>query len=179
MKTYYIMISKQFMKGHPRAGEPTHFREKIEWAVVQSEEHGKIHTMRENYEHWAHVAEEVNAGRGILSLRQWTGSPYNYQQDGSKQKEFLQLTKIGVQRVSITKVQGFRLTSDDIPICFDHTVFIDGKLYMGVPIVAGSDVSKHANNLPKNDGLSLPDFRAWFRKPLINGAIIHFTQFRY
>src|SRR5687768_1027535 len=94
LKTFPIMISRQFLKGHPRAGEETQFKSKI---FCKS----KIHTIRDNYEYWARIAKEVNAGRGVLSLRQWTGSPYNFQCDGSKPKEFLQLPKMGVQKVSI------------------------------------------------------------------------------
>ena len=29
MKTYVITLSKNFMKGHPKAGEPTYFFEKF------------------------------------------------------------------------------------------------------------------------------------------------------
>ena len=105
----------------------------------------KIHTIRGSYDHWAHVAEEVNAGRGVLSLRQWTGKPYN-----SKQEEFLRLEKMGVQKISI-----------------GSSLWVDGE--------ERDDIV----NLASHDGLSQEDFDAWFKKPLINGAIIHFTDHRY
>lgn len=182
MKTFYIMISKNFMKDHPRAGQPTFFKEKI-WAGqaetrfpefkfpkedVDYDWHEyynaipKIHTIRDNYDYWARVAEEVNAGRGILSLRQWTKSPYNFARDGSKQKEFLRLTKMGVQRAKIVGV-----TMDCMGEISNGLVAeIEGEARM-IPIVA------------KRDGLSTEDFIAWFKEPMSNGAVIHFTDFRY
>ena len=44
MKLYYIMVAPKFMKGHPKVGERTDFKRKI-----QSGE--KIHTIRPNYHH--------------------------------------------------------------------------------------------------------------------------------
>lgn len=186
MKTFPLMISKHFMKVHPRAGEPTEFREKIElalsgavrihtvsrhragqgWGRKLYEDHGKIHTIRDNYEYWARIAEEVNAGRGILSLRQWTGSPYNFARDGSKQKEFCQLTKMGIQKINIEPILGVKVP-ENLSVNFDYNIYIDTKQF------------KKTQSLVLNDGLLPDDFRGWFKKPLINGAIIHFTDFRY
>jgi hypothetical protein len=85
MKTFVLMVSKHFMKGHPRAGQFTYFSEEIfsgchlnphatfSQEIISSGMYHtaipKIHTIRENYEYWARIAEEVNAGRGFLSLR--------------------------------------------------------------------------------------------------------------
>lgn len=153
MKTFPIMISKQFMAKHPKRGEPTEFRQKI----LARE---KIHTIRDNYAYWARIAEEVNSGRGVLSLRQWTKSPYNYARDGSKQEEFLRLEKMCVQNVYVYV---------DTNINFPR-VTIDGKQQI-------------AWEVERNDGFSAPlgnaDFCAWFKKPLNGGALIHFTDFRY
>lgn len=183
LKTFPIMISKHFMRDHPRAGEDTQFREKIELAVAGkrkivvstwldknkltrtraelSEETGKIHTIRDNYEYWARIASEVNAGRGVLSLRQWTGSPYNYQRDGSKPKEFLQLTKMGVQRFGYEHHQ--------------PAAFIDG----GCKKELEFHFSQRIQIIATNDGLSLDDWHGWFQKDMSDAAIIHFTDFRY
>jgi hypothetical protein len=40
---------------------------------------------------------------------------------------------------------------------------------------------EYYNELSKNDGLSLPDFKAWFKNYDLSEpmAIIHFTKFRY
>lgn len=175
MKTFVCMISKQFLATHPRRGQPTHFREKIFNAHGQQNKDdrgliylAKLHTIRDNYEYWARIANEVNAGRGILSLRQWTGSPYNFQRDGSKPKEFLQLPKMGVQKITIEKIIDAHISEGTpLSIGFDYSIFIDGK------------ASKQVGILPQNDGLSDADFRGWFKKPIIKGAIIHFTDFRY
>lgn len=196
LKTFPLMISKQFMKAHPRAGALTRFMSKIllnfgqvvvedeggsqfasrpgyvsEYAtkiIMESGIKPKIHTIRDNYEYWARIADEVNAGRGILSLRQWTGSPYNFKCDGSKPKEFLQLPKMGIQKITIEKILDAHISEGTpLSIGFDYSIFIDGK------------VSKQVNILPQNDGLSDADFRGWFKKPIIKGAIIHFTDFRY
>lgn len=186
MKTFYIMISKNFMKDHPRAGQPTFFKEKI-WAgqaETQFPEYKipkedvdydwheyynaipKIHTIRDNYDYWAWIAEEVNAGRGILSLRQWTKSPYNFARDGSKQKEFCRLTKMGIQKINIEPIIGVNVATN-LSVGFDYNIYIDTKQY------------KKTQQLVLNDGLVPDDFRGWFKKPLVNGAIIHFTDFRY
>jgi hypothetical protein len=168
MKTYVLMVSKHFMKGHPRAGQPTNFLHKIVAIPLllgkPSAFKPKIHTIRSNYDYWAHVAEEVNAGRGILSLRQWTGSPYNYQRDGSKQKEFMRLAKMGVQRVRI-EIKGER---DGLrwPV-----VFFDGDKEM---------LPDQWPQLTRNDGFEWEhDLLNWFKWEPMDGAIVHFTDFRY
>lgn len=180
LKVFPLMISKAFMSDHPRKGEPTNFREKIllngVGTVVQKEQdltiyskvlpimlpyHGKydakIHTIRTNYEYWARIAEEVNAGRGILSLRQWSGSPYNRKRDGSKPVEFLQLEKMGVQEFKLTKELGM--------------IHIDNKVM---------SIEDHGT-IARNDGLSQQDFYDWFKlgRKEVEGCVIHFTDFRY
>lgn len=73
------------MKGHPRAGDPTGFENKI-----RSGE--KIHTIRTNYDYWKPIVDCVNRGDGMLSVRKWTGKPYR-----SKQEEITQLDEVGLQ----------------------------------------------------------------------------------
>jgi hypothetical protein len=126
----------------------------------------KIHTCRGNYELWKKRIDEVHAGRAELSLRYWSGSPYNSKKDGSKQIEFARLGKndgIGIQllMLSYTMILG-ALKNNDVALTSTH-----GGLSL-------SDVAK-------NDGLSLQDFKDYFKgydlsEPL---AIIHFTKFRY
>lgn len=74
LKTYVITLSKTFQQGHPRAGQPTNFRESIESGT-------KIHTIRCNYDLWAKRLDEVIAGRAVLSVRQWSGKPYDSKQE--------------------------------------------------------------------------------------------------
>jgi hypothetical protein len=145
MKTYVLTVSTKFPKGHIREGEPTNFVEKI----LNGE---KIHTIRGNYPLWYNRIKEVQAGKAKISLRYWSGKPYN-----SKQVEFKCLYDsdfVGIQDVEF----------DDYmySCCIDRrrTTFVNCK----------------------NDGLSDEDFESWFKKELSsNGVfvIIHFTGFRY
>lgn len=81
MKTYVIMLSKVFPKGHLREGEPTWFKEKL----LSGE---KIHTIRTNFPLWNKRIREVENGEACLSVRQWEGKPYR-----SKQIEIARFTK--------------------------------------------------------------------------------------
>lgn len=146
MKTYVITLSRNFLAYHKRAGEETHFKEKF----LSGE---KLHTIRANYPLWEKRIKEVQEGRAILSIRQWTGKPYR-----SKQVEIATLTAkngVGLQRLEFT----------DCRLRFPYT---DSEWTSMV-------------SLAKNDGLSLNDWVDWFggydlSEPM---AIIHFTKFRY
>lgn len=87
IKTYVITLSKVFLVGHPKAGSPTDFADKLKSGI-------KIHTIRCNYDLWAERVAEINAGQAILSIRQWIDKPYR-----SKQIEIMQLTKVGLQKL--------------------------------------------------------------------------------
>jgi hypothetical protein len=146
MKTYVIMVARHFPKKHPKEGQPTQFMEQIH--------HGKkIHTIRKNYDLWERRIKEVQEGRACLSLREWSGIPYQ-----SKQIELERFDKsdgVGIEAVYQT--------------CDLH--FLD-------PEITNQISTKH---LAENDGLSLENFEGWF-PPVIKikkMAIIHFTLFRY
>ena len=175
MKTYVITLSRHFLANHKRAGEETHFKEKFLLgqscpdcatqqdlsginisdcnSCVRACSFPKLHTIRANYPLWEKRIKEVQAGRAVLSIRQWTGKPYR-----SKQIEITRLTAkdgVGVQMLEFT----------------------DSRLRF--PYI--DDNWENMTTLAKNDGLSLEDWVEWFRgydlsKPL---AIIHFTKFRY
>lgn len=114
----------------------------------------KIHTIRGNFPLWEKRLKEVQEGHAVLSIRQWEGKPYR-----SKQVEIAQLTAaddIGIERLTFDKSRVFLLPN------------VNYK-----PVGVG--------NLANNDGLSLDDWKEWFKdydlsKPM---AIIHFTKFRY
>jgi hypothetical protein len=149
MKTFPLMISKNFMTHHPRKGEPTLFKEKIFSG-------DKIHTIRANFAYWERIIKQVQAGKGVLSLRQWSGKPYY-----STPVEFIELTKdhgIGIQP--------FGMLNEVISINNSYDLSYIGGKY---------DV------IAKNDGLSRIDFDNWFRpnKNDFQGGIIQFTDFRY
>jgi hypothetical protein len=87
MKTYVLTLSKIFMKGHPKVGQQTGFKTMYLMG-------GKIHTIRKG-DYWRKVVEEVNAGRAILSIREWSGKPYR-----SKQIEISTHYKLGWQNIT-------------------------------------------------------------------------------
>jgi hypothetical protein len=173
-KVYVLMVSRVFPKSHPRAGEETFFQQKIyasmhpNLCAVGTPENPikypikillrpepKIHTIRGSYDLWKKRADKINAGEAVLSLRQWSGEPYK-----SKQKEFLQLEKVGIQ----------------------HAKILTGSIAPGFPKGTATFIDGDARNIhevAKNDGLSVDDFCKWFKKDF-EGCVIHFTQnFRY
>lgn len=88
MKTVVLLVSKNFLSKHPRAGKPTGFAQKIKAGV-------KIHTIRTNFKYWEKKIRLVQEGKAVLSIRQWTGKPYR-----SKQKEvkrFYAKDGVGIQ----------------------------------------------------------------------------------
>ena len=160
MKTYVLTVSRYFPTTHKRAGEPTHFVEKLlagqydknkdtqadfDREIFFECRNPKIHTIRQNVELWKKRISEIQKGNAILSIRYWSGKPYN-----SKQVEICQLNRfsgIGLEEVVI-------------------------------PCMNDIDSIKQ---LAMNDGLSLEDFEEWFKKYDLSKslAIIHFTAFRY
>lgn len=92
MKTYVIMLSKVFPKGHIREGEPTGFKDKLIAGT-------KIHTIRTNYSLWEKRIKEVQNGEAQISVRQWEDKPYR-----SLQREIRRFTKengIGIEYIII------------------------------------------------------------------------------
>lgn len=173
LKTYVLTISRNYPKTHPRKGQETYFVEKIlseqiPCGLIPKDDvekfnpfsmtvfyscAPKLHTIRVNYELWAKRIKEVQEGKAVLSIRYWSGKPYN-----SKQIEIRKLDKdsgIGVQ-----KLRWLTLSTVEI---IDNGVLLNDT------------------QICKNDGLSLDDFESWFKgydlsEPM---AIIHFTKFRY
>lgn len=157
LKTYVITVSRYFPQYHPCKGEETGFVKKI----LAGE---KIHTIRGNIELWEKRIEQVQKGKAVLSLRYWSGKPYN-----SPQVEFKILAaadNVGVQQVYIN------LDIPSIP-----------SFYMSEYKSRDIDGFPLVGRIPENDGLSIDDFSQWFlkggydlTKPM---AIIHFANFRY
>lgn len=186
IKRYRLGVSRKFPKGHPRAGESTNFVEKIFTSfdriilcshcgfirLCRGHSHcvqaslnydQKLHTIRSNYPLWEKRMKEVHVGRAVIELFYWEGKQRH---KGSKQIVFATLDKdsgCGLQEIIfIGKIScvvgGYKETKDDL---------------------VGNII--HAKEIAKNDGLSIDDFKAWFKsydlsKPM---AIIHFTKFRY
>lgn len=154
IKTYVITLSKRYLKGHPKAGHPTNFKEKF----LSGE---KIHTIRGNYELWKKRLDEVRNRKAILSIRQWEGMPYK-----SKQIEIAKITSVsccGVQHISLHKPN-----QDQI-----YWQVNDRKTNVTLEEVANNDGLEIEDFrrwfIPKNEA----------KEFYFKGAIIHFTPFRY
>lgn len=177
---YRLGVSRYFPATHPRKGQKTQFVCKVLHAINDSgvdlyekcsHDCGsscgrrlldpKNHTIRANYALWEKRFEKIERGEAVLDLFYWSGKPYN-----SKQIVFATLTKddgIGIQKLQF--------------LCDK-----DGVYSLKYPEIDDNmHVDADWNDLSKNDGLSLEDWKAWFKGcdlsiPL---AIIHFTPFRY
>jgi hypothetical protein len=147
MKTYVLTVSEFFPKTHSKSGLPTGFLNSIASKT-------KKHTIRGNYELWLKRFDEIEKGNARLSLRYWTGKPYN-----SPQKEVRSFTKI--DGIGIEKVE----FDDYLYSCKINDLRIDFS----------------SQGIAGNDGLSHSDFEEWFKKYDLSNemAIIHFTNFRY
>lgn len=146
-KKVIVTLCKKFPATHPKAGVPTGFESKLKNGT-------KIHTIRHNAKGvWDERYKGISSGRKYLSVREWTGRPYN-----SEQREFARYEEIGLQHITMTYG-----SSDAVP-----QIWIDDKR---VPIEV----------VAKNDGLSVEDFISWFftKDNVFEGVVIHFTDFRY
>ncbi len=176
MKTYVLILSKTFPADHPRNGLETNFKVELGKALCKKDcyycenvwkcnliPYRKLHTIRQNYDLWEKRISEIQAGRAVLSIRQWIGTPYR-----SKTIEIARLTAedgVGIEKLTFNVI---RKEGNVINFLrFD---------------VNGRDVD--ADLLSMNDGLSLKNWYYWFklnedipyREPM---AIIHFTKYRY
>lgn len=158
IKTYVLIVSPTFPATHKRKGEKTYFVDKINKrnsAFNNFLDWAKIHTCRKNYPLWEKRIKKIQAGEAILSIRYWL-QPGGCYVPGNKQIEVCQLDKDSGIGIQIIEFIGFHAV-------IDYNVVTDKE------------------HVAKNDGLSLEDFKEWFKnydlsKPL---AIIHFTKFRY
>lgn len=152
LKTYVITVSEKFPKTHPKKGEPTNF-------PLSIKHYDKVHTIRGNYPLWKKRFEQIDKGEAILSVRIWTGKPYQ-----SKQAEIFKYDKtrgIGLEIVNHLDDLGFACIAKESSYHYTRTP---------------------TSELAKNDGLSLEDFKDWFGHNDLNNkqrVIIHFTDFRY
>jgi len=168
MKTYVVIVSCYFPKNHKRAGEKTNFSQKLQLgiknipnSVMYNEEcdlvmDRKIHTIRSNYPLWSKRISKIQAGEATLSIRYWSGKPYN-----SKQVEIMQLDKNSG--------------------CGVQLLFFDEQNINKALIADSNTTFVLPSDIANNDGLSLEDFKEWFKDYDLSQsmAIIHFTSFRY
>ena len=88
IKTYVLIISKNFPAHHDKAGTPTNF-------IPNILNKKKLHTIRNNYPLWKKRIEAVNRGEAIISLRIWNGKPYV-----DKQIEILKIHNAQIQQLN-------------------------------------------------------------------------------
>lgn len=153
-KTYTIVLAVTFPKWHTKKTQCTYFKESVLRGMAPGQASSKIHTIRGSYELWEKRIDEINSGKAVLSIRQWSGQPYR-----SKQVEILRLEKAGIQKIR---------SMDD-----SHAYIVNDKDNV-LPV--------SLEEMSANDGLKLSDFLEWFRytpTPESPMAIIHFTEFRY
>lgn len=134
MKTYVITLSQVFPTWHKRAGEPTKFRaaflsgqtcskcKKRNHAMCTSECFSglKIHTIRANYPLWLKRITEVQQGKAVLSVRQWSGKPYR-----SPQIEITRLTVkhgVDIQKVVLYRTECMMMTTNAIIAMMLHWI---------------------------------------------------------
>lgn len=115
----------------------------------------KIHTIRANYDLWLKRVEEINKCKAYLSIRQWSGKPYR-----SKQIELKQYFNLGIEHISM------------------HMVEFEIRWQ-----IESSKAPYFLHEIADKDGLEYNDFLSWFFPCFENGefegAILHFTDFRY
>ena len=103
----------------------------------------------------------IQKGEAVLSIRTWSGKPY---EKGSHQIELKRLSKddgVGIQNINI-----FRTKKG----------VMDSYLYN-----YSNTLPLNIEKLAANDGLSREDWEEWFNGSLCREcyAVIHFTPFRY
>lgn len=122
----------------------------------------KLHTIRNNYDLWAVNAEKMQTGKYVLSVRQWSGIPRR-----SKQREVYSTEEaIVVERIAMK----YSADNDSISVCIENRYLSADEI----------------EQLAKNDGTTVDDFKDWFfakqrnkKDATYNGVIVHFTNFRY
>jgi hypothetical protein len=168
----YIMCSRHFPKGHPKAGRPTGFVEKIlydlvsrkvcmkskavEWARATGidEYHPMYYIDTFNqYEctmpkgHTIRPGSRFKPGE-MVSLRVWSDKPYH-----SKQIEFAQ--------VEVKRTWSIEINNRFGAASFEGV--IDGKIFAQLHYGNDRDLNKDGLiKLAANDGLELEDFVDWF-----------------
>ena len=104
-KQVVLMIAKNFLAYHKRAGQSTEFEAKIKAK-------DKLHTIRPNYEKWKEKIEEVKSGKAELVLKQWEGRPYN----STPNKLFIFDAKDDVDVSKLTKTADGFFVNDTIKV---------------------------------------------------------------
>jgi hypothetical protein len=142
----------------------------------------KLHTIRANYDLWKARIDEVQEGKAVLVVYEWRGKPYS--KDGcnnlfvfgtSAAQDFIdELMKADRYKAATPVIDGGIGVRKALFIPSLQAVAIGNEEEGRVHSVEYAEIAE-------NDGLSLGDFQAWFKKCDLGNplAIIHFTGFRY
>lgn len=165
-----ITFSRYYLKGHPRAGEPTHFVEKIVKGLINTTGELSPSIVSGKYKYDCNVLSSIEPKwhtfrKGyrwkegeMFSARVWSGAPYK-----TKQVEICQ-----IEIKEIIKITLFPKTKS---LRFDTELF-------GYPTgwYAGLDT---VTKLATNDGLAYNDFWDWFgskNEGSISGQLICWNE---
>jgi hypothetical protein len=154
-----LTFSKQFQKGHPKAGQPTFFVEKVMACLADRIPNWTMYDSFVQYDWYAYYnctmpkGHTIRAGNrfkpgDMASLRIWSGLPYR-----SKQIEFAQVEVKKTWDIEINN----RFGAASLEVVINGVIY--GQLHYGY--------DKNVNEaglveLSKNDGLELRDFIDWF-----------------
>jgi hypothetical protein len=198
IKIYRLPLSRVFPATHPRAGEPTEFRYLIETGLKNAplrdlpfncDYFGKIHTIRainpeSKSKNWIEKIEEVKEGKAVLVVYRWNDRPYstdgctNLFVFGTRETEnFIKELMRQEKYDDAISVIDSGIGTQKLNWCTSETASVTPSVYEDFPLGMPVNILE----LAENDGLSVEDFKAWFKnydlsKQLI---IIHFTNFRY
>lgn len=185
-----VILSKDIFAEGKKASTPSDFARKVKTGA-------KRHTVRANFDYWRERIERLQQRGGVLSLRQWSGKPY---EKGSTQELIMDVpaSMVEVQRLVMSREQD---TESEVLVDGSDGVFAKATdtEYRYFAEVEGHHVP--VETLAKNDGLTLEDFKAWFNpvfdeyesnvqvtkngveikpsKTSLTFAVIQFTTFRY
>ena len=166
IKRYRLAVSRTFPATHPKSGQPTNFVDSIKVSLAFGGSGNKLHTIRANYPLWDKRIKAVQEGKAVIELFYWEGKPYK-----SLQLVFAKLDKDSGCGVQVLEFEEMIMTESPVLI----------TKYKGLLRIFRTKTKIELEDIAKNDGLSLEDFKSWFRKYDLSKpmAIIHFTKFRY
>ncbi len=103
-----IILSKHFLKGHPKEGQPTNFKEKF----LSGE---KKHTIRNPKKKWK-VGDKA-------SIREWSGKPYRSKQIIIKEVEIKKVWDIKINFNLLEYKLSFEINNKRVPFNERHHIW--------------------------------------------------------
>lgn len=157
-----VTLTKEFFKGHPRAGQSTCFAMMVREGV-------KIHTCRDNAEYWTKKIEMLKSADGTLCIREWSGRPYRSPQDT--------IVEIPAETVHVSKLKLTRITQPGPSVgtfYHNYAAKVNGKS------VRIEEIAGHDGFTSSRDFVAFLDpLFSKYQSTDIHLAIIHFNEFNY